>query len=1062
MNLRFTNKCIVIGVLFHGVYAYGQTIVKGNIVSDDKLPVADCIIVSTGKNTAISDSGGRFEIEIKKGNDTLIFNLLGYEVLKVPVQYPVSRPLRVELVRRSNDLEEVVINTGYFALPRERITGSFEVINRNLINRSVTSNLLDRLEGAASVYFDRRAGASGVSIRGRSTILANPNPLIIVDGVPYDGSFSSINPNDVQNVTVLKDAAAASIWGARAANGVLVVETVKGKFNQKPMLEFTSNFTYGSKPDLYYNPAMTSRDFMAVEKELFAKGYYNSNLNDVRYPVISPAVELLAAHRSGRLTSQDLEARLGALEKQDVREDLGRYFYRNSFDQQYSLSYRGGMSNYNYNLSVGWDENRSNVKRNSNSRLTLLSANSIKPVNKLLVEMLLGFTSGENVRNVTMPSISPTGKSLYPYARLADDDGNASVLEKDYRIAFLDSAGNGRLLDWKYRPLEELYMADNSSRSQNLRVNAGVKYDVIKDLRFEARYQYELQEIGGREHFSEKTYTARNLINRYSRISGSTVVRPVPLGGILDLSSNVLISQTGRSQLNYNTSWKLNHSLSSIIGTEIRQTSGISHNTRTYGYDNKTLVYQNVNYTDIFATYNRLNGNQRIINPADFNERLNRYVSYYTNTAYTYRDRYSFSMSARKDASNLFGVNHNKKGVPLWSAGASWEISKEPYYRSKVIDYLKTRFSYGVSGNIDNSLSALTTVAFYSNSPLSGYDYAMMRNPGNPDLRWERQYMLNTGIDFASKNNVVSGTVDLFLKNGDDLIGESLIDPTTGVTNNVGLFRFKGNVAHMRGYGIDAALNFSKSVNALKVSSTLIFGYSINRVTRYMASSNVASPYVGFGTLVNPIEGKPVYSIYSYKWAGLDPLTGDPLGELEGQASKNYQAIMSSSPNTLVYHGSAIPVYFGSFRNNFEYKRWSISANMIYKLGYYFRRTSINYSTLFSSWNHHSDYSRRWQQPGDEGITYVPSLVYPAIGPRDSFYSGSEVLVERGDHIRFHDLNVSYQAGSPAGNKKIHLYLYLRNIGIIWKANNSNLDPDFYNGGIPSSLNISVGLKTTI
>src|SRR5690606_33503575 len=201
-----------------------------------------------------------------------------------------------------------------------------------------------------------------------------------------------------------------------------------------------------------------------------------------------------------------------------------------------------------------------------------------------------------------------------------------------------------------------------------------------------------------------------------------------------------------------------------------------------------------------------------------------------------------------------------------------------------------------------------------------------------------------------------------------------------------------------------------------------------------------------------------------YRWAGLDPANGDPQGYFEGEVSKDYTALSNSRGiDNLLYVGPARPVWFGAFRNTISFKQFSLSANITYKMGYYFRRNTIEYGSLFNQWVGHEDFSRRWQQPGDEQVTNVPSLVYPSVTGRNNFYRYSEIIVERGDHIRLQDVRLSYtfsrsrQSGLPVGS--LNIYMYANNLGVIWKSTSSSLDPDFIEG-YPDPMTIAFGIRT--
>jgi len=213
------------------------------------------------------------------------------------------------------------------------------------------------------------------------------------------------------------------------------------------------------------------------------------------------------------------------------------------------------------------------------------------------------------------------------------------------------------------------------------------------------------------------------------------------------------------------------------------------------------------------------------------------------------------------------------------------------------------------------------------------------------------------------------------------------------------------------------------------------------------------------------VVGNSRYSVYSLKWGGLDPENGDPQIFVGGLISKDYTTIMSRlTTEDLVYHGSAIPTHFGSFRNNFRFRDFQIGFNISYKFGYYFRKSSIIYINLFNGWQGHADFSKRWVNPGDEKITQVPSMPAPGTSStRDDVYTYSDILVEKGDHIRFQDINISYDLNRSRYNwlpfNKASIYGYINNIGIIWRANKDKLDPDYATHSYPAPRSFAIGIK---
>jgi TonB-linked SusC/RagA family outer membrane protein len=884
------------------------------------------------------------------------------------------------------------------------------------------------------------------------------NPLIVVDNFPYEGNLNNINPDDVESITLLKDAAAASIWGARAGNGVIVITTKKGRFNTNLKLSVTSNISYTQKPDLFAVPSMAATDEIDVEEFLFAKGYYNNNINNTTTrPVLSPVVELLVKQKNNILSATEAAARINVLRNIDVRNHILQYLYQPGFNQQYAATITGGSANNNYLLSAGYDNNINTLTNNLYNRLTLRWQHTVKVTKAIEWQTGLAYTQS-NTQNNNIGSVQVgSGKGIYPYAQLADAQGNPLAIERDYRGAYKDTAGGGLLLDWKYRPLQELALADNTLRLKDLVLTTGIKFYLLPPFNAEIRYQFENSMATGRNYYSAQTYYVRNLVNLYSQINNGTVTRMIPQGGILDMSGNEINANALRGQLNFSKTWKNKHQLTAIAGGEIREVHTTANSNRTFGYNADVLTAVNVNYATAYPIYGNLYNASVIPNNLSFADKLNRFISVYGNASYTFNNRYIFSASARRDASNMFGVAMNNKWQPLWSAGMAWNTSNEKFYHSKAMPYLKMRLTYGYSGNVNNSLAGVTTLQYTSTNTggVTTLPYNMVNNYPNALLKWETVRMINTGIDFSLKNKLLSGSVEYYIKRSTDLVAAVPADIT-----NAGVNVFSRNSAVLQVKGLDITITSKNADRDIKWYTTLLFSYNAPTVLKYLVPVSAATAVNAYMT---PVEGRNPYSIISYKWAGLDATNGDPRGFLNGQVSKDYTNIISKAGwNDLVVQGAAIPLYFGALRNTFSYKNLSISANLSYKLAYSFRRPSINYTALFSTWTTHSDYYKRWQQPGDETLTDVPSMTYPASSQRDQFYANSTATVEKGDHMRLQDINISYDV-APGKLKNWHMqhcqfYLYMNNLGILWRANKAMIDPDSP-GSYPTPRTISLGCK---
>jgi hypothetical protein len=375
------------------------------------------------------------------------------------------------------------------------------------------------------------------------------------------------------------------------------------------------------------------------------------------------------------------------------------------------------------------------------------------------------------------------------------------------------------------------------------------------------------------------------------------------------------------------------------------------------------------------------------------------------------------------------------------------------------LPFLILRATYGFNGNVYNG-SAYPTGGYLTGS-LTGQPLIINISAPNPNLRWEKVRNINIGIDFALKKNILMGSLEFYRKDGRDLIENIPLAPSTGYQ------AFTGNAAKTLTHGIDLNLQSEVINRSFQWNIAFILNTLHDKVVQYNAPMN--SSTIQSNGSITGIVGKPLYGLFSYKWAGLDPVNGNPQGYLNGKISEDYSAIINNyNPDSLVYSGSARPTLYGSLINTFSYKGFSLSIMLMYEMGYYFRRSSIglNYTDDISTYMN-VDYEKRWQQPGDEKKTSVPSLVYPSNYSRQSFYQYSSILVSKGDHIRLQDIRLSYDLSHLQKHSTFlshsELYLYADNLGIIWRANKFGIDPDSYGWWgihtLPNPFSMTAGLN---
>ncbi|MEJ5145089.1 SusC/RagA family TonB-linked outer membrane protein [Sphingobacterium sp. MYb388] len=1000
-----------------------------------------------GINRTSTDAKGNFEINMKDIDRNVSIHVYAIGYRAVDTVLAMGTKHRIELYAAAIGIDEVLVSTGYDALPRERATGSFALIGKERINEQINFNIMDRLPAVASglmVDHNTKSGKVQFLVRGMSTIQGETQPLIVLDNFPFEGDLNSINPDDIQNVTILRDAAAASIWGARAGNGVIVITTKKGTANQKLKIDLNVLTTIQQKPDLFSLDRISSSDMIDVETSLFDKGYYSASVNSAQRPVLSPIVELLiqknATQDQNEITKIDRE--ISRLRDVDVRNDFNKYLYRLGVQQQTTVGLSQGTDRLIWNASIGnglqIDHLDNRVRRNN----VLMNA-------KVLLTKSLTLDGGMNISFQNLRSGRPGYGSvnaynggLYPYAEFADNEGNALPVLKDWRGMYLEQQAAEGLLDWRYYPLEDYKHNVQTERVQNTILSTALSYKLPKWFGLSLRYQYQSQS-GRMDKLSDiESYEARNMVNSNAVLNTSTgkVDFKIPKGGIFDQSNSLLSSHNVRGQVDFN--WeKTQHKVYALLGSELRSINSNGNSTRLYGYNKDNLSYALFDLTVPYTHY--ITGAKNyVMDGLSINKKQDRFISTFLNASYSFDDRYMATFSARRDASNLFGLNVKDKWNPFWSAGIGWTISNEKYWNPNTISYLKLRGTYGKTGNLNPAMVALTTIKYAGPNTYTQTPYARFENYVNPELKWESVSTVNIGLDFALKNKRISGTLEGYIKKGSNLYGIAPLDYTSGI----GPFVMK-NVAAMQGKGLDLNLNSINTIGKLRWSSDLNLSLNSDKITKYHMETTSATQFISGINLISGKEGSPVYSMYSYKWMGLDPEDGAALGLLDGQPSREYRKFTGTSATVddLVFHGGILPKVFGSFGNTIAWRDWALTMRWTFKFDYYFRRETIRYSSLFSTWNGHGDFSKRWQQPGDEKKSDIPAMFYPVLSGAENFYPYAEPFVERGDHVRFEYLNLSYRikGGATSWLKDVLVSLNVNNLGLIYRKNKVGIDPDF-------------------
>lgn len=1058
-----------------GADGLNSFVLQGTVVSatDGKPLQGVSVRVEAQKQRTSSSEDGSFILPVKHRNGIVKFTYIGYKPLEA--EYSAGVSLIIKMIPLENQLEEVeVVSTGYQKIPKERATGSFEFVDNKLLNRKVSTDFVSRLEdvvpglSSAKMSPDLRGNYLNINVRGESTLSPDKFPLLVIDGIPYESkfaayglaNFNNINPNDIENVTVLKDAAAASIWGARAGNGVIVITTKKGKFNEKTTIDFNMNVSIKNKPDLYYYPQIGTSDYIDLIGDLFNRGRYNATLgywgNNVE-----PIVQRMKDHKDGKISEEQLKAELDQLRGYDMRDDFRKYIYRKAVNQQYSVRINAGGEKVNTSIGVGYDKNLNDLVTSSYNRMNLQGNMQFKPLQNLLIN--LGLTYSESKKNDSFYGVGynalANGIANAPYMRLADDNGNPlEVYIPAFNPTFQDTVAGGRLLDWSYKPLKELYDSRSEQINREIMSNLSVQYAFPFGLSIQGLYALQRNINPIIDWKGINTFQQRFEINNFATWDDKQVYWNMPVGDYRYELNASSFSHQGRLTADFNRSWGKGHQVSLLAGFDIREVGQDMRASQYFGFDPEDGTFQPMQLGREIQMMNGLLGVNNLPDRNVFDQLRNRFVSYYGNGSYSYLKRYILSGSFRKDASNLFGVKSNNKGQPFWSLGLAWIATEEDFLKDSPFSLLKLRSTFGYNGNVNNTISAYPVMKVETiPNGTTGQNYAQINIPPNPKLRWERVGILNLGLDFGLKGNRLNGSIEYYHKTPKDLIADGQVDPTVGFAS------LMMNVANLDTKGWDISINGKPLVTQnWEWNSNLVFAYNRTKVVKAFLSNdnaqyNVSKPLSFQKTA---IEGMDLYSLLTYKWAGLDPEDGAVRAYLNGEVSKDYIAILNAKVSSLENHGSQMPLYFGSFRNSIRFKNVELSWNISYQLGHKFIRTTFNNYSFLNVGAGHADYAYRWQTPGDEQHTDVPAFIYPSNSAASNIYVSSSALVENAGQIKLRDIQCSLQLPHLAkyGFKNMRIYSYVQHVATLWRGNKKGIDPEF-GKWIPDPMMLSFGLN---
>ena len=1043
--------------------------VTGVITDENDEPLPGVTVMLKGTNTGVStDIDGQFTILAEGREPVLEISYVGMKskTVKVSSKEPF---LYIKLESDETILDEVLV-TGYQNIKRANATGSYQLITSKKLDERHTGTIVENLEGQIPGLMSYNnglndGGENGLTIRGVSSFQARTNPLVVVDGLPIEGSIETVNPYNIENITVLKDAAAAAIYGARASNGVIVITTKRAN-QEKLEVDFSTDITISEKQNYDNYGWANAAQYIELEKYNFNsmknnpdQTSFESLLNEYetyRRPV-SPVLRLLTENYLGTLSSSELESQLNRLAQNDYRKEWQDAYEHQRVLQQYNLALRTRGKFLNSSIVLNYKGDNLGLVKEHNNALTFSYRGDMDATKWLKLSF------GTNI--ISERSKSHLAEELYgingfrPYETMYNADGSAAGLE-GYIGLYEPTLSDPELglKDAAYYPLNELNMNFSRSRRTNIRSFASATATILPGWTVSAHFQYEDIYYKNRDYYENDSYRMRYLYDLYTQ-NTSGVKHNIPDGGQLVTNTSEGAYYTFRAQTGYVNTFAERHAIEALAGFEFRQSNTKTDSNILLGYEDQTQTNRNglVNYGELKnleSTISGVGANYSMFGAPDNNsfttsDVLHRFYSLYFTGGYTYDSRYSASVSYRVDKTDLFGADPKFRGRPLWSVGASWNIHNEEFMKQYAwIDALKLRASYGLTGNIDSSVSSYLTASL-KNEFIYGNLGATLDTPPNDQLRWEKTASYNIGLDFSLWSNRLSGSLDYYLKKGSDLLTMTDLDPTTGWT------QLTINNGEMTNKGIELQLNGEivkpQTRNSIGLNASFNIAYNKNEVTKVYHEATSGYEYLLVQTLH---KGYPVHSLFSYQYAGItkDKESNVQIVNWRGADGQAHTTEVYSSDfkvEDAVYSGSLDPKVMSSFTPEITYGGFSLSAMFSYYGGHVMRVNSNDWSS-----NYGSSYGYRTEVPAS-CLNYWTSgseTEYVANG----YLGGSNVVggsytrymdtnAVPADYLKLRNLVLGYSFPKNwchrLGMNAIRLRIQMNNV-CTWTRNEFDIDPE--------------------
>lgn len=1076
---------------------------SGRVTDTDGAPVIGAGLICIEKNTAgtTTDLDGNFSITLPAGAKTVKFSSVGMKELVYQLIPGHTENVRIIMEWENTELDQVVV-TGYAQTSVKRITGSVAVLNSEKFEAKAISSVDALMQGeVAGVSIKSLSGQPGtqakITIRGSNNITGSSAPLWVVDGVPlqsespalsseqlatggFDNIFvngiGNINPNDIESITILKDAAAAAIYGSRAANGVIVVTTKKGEAG-KMRISYNNTFSWSFKPERSLN-LMNSSEKLSWEDELwneFSAAKYAASLTD--NTVIYPVVGIVGQIRAGLGDFASMKGDKAAQDKyieslRNVDTNWYNLLFRNSFSQGHHLSLSGGSGKSTYYVALGLNDEDGMLIHNDYRRYNVNAKMTLTPTDWARIDV--GMEAARQESKMPYSTVDPFYYAFFsnPYERAYNADGSYAADNTWFTLGYYNGRGAEQVMPKNgFNIIRELDSNYSKTANTNGTFRAQTDFRIIEPLHFVGLVSYSYSNNSTDKVIDKYSYSAfrdrlgsddRSQTNLYGNISQNRTNRN---------------SYVARGHFSFNKTFAETHTVNLLAGAELRGSGSNTIFTKRYNYDPKTGT---TSLPQISGPQDEWMSEVEKLNGEYFSK--TRFASFYASADYYLGKSIVLNASFRTDGSSNFGSN--KQFNPTWSAGAAWHIGEEAWMKKALpaLSHATLRAAYGFTGDVNTSTSHLLVIQYlqqqYRYFGDETFNLGTIPSAPNPDLGWEKTQDAKAGLDFGLWKDRLTLNTEYYYRLSTDVVTSSPVQSTTGFTH------VYFNAADIMNSGIELTLN-GKIIQTKDwgLSAAVNFAYNYNKVLKYNPVSKS-----GITSKDRYVEGYPTGAIFSGKYAGIASDTGLYQFELRPDATISTATDLNKPDNYRYFLGTTIAPYTGGFNLSASWRQLRLSISGVYSFGcktYENFRYPASYSNASHSGvstetvqsqfsdlygNHlnvEKDRTNRWT------ATHTTDVKYPRIydyfdgkynfasyNPMDSSIIDA-VYLKNNSYLRIKSIILTYSLPGAAVKK-----MRMRGLSFNVSLNNfftftkyDGMDPEIPGATYPTTRSVSAGMN---